>query len=76
MGAALLGAGSALVDACGATDVDVDGVAGLLGHTRMTVGTAVAAAVAATSAIVAFLVRYHGGGGALNVNAVSFEARS
>jgi hypothetical protein len=42
----------------------------------MTVGTAVAAAVAATSAIVAFLVRYHGGGGALNVNAVSFEARS
>jgi hypothetical protein len=77
MGAALLGAGCALVDVCGATDVEFDGsVAGLLGHTRMTIGTATAADAATISAIVACLVRYHGGGGALNVSAVSFEARS
>ena len=61
---------------CGATDVDVEMVGGLVGHTRMTIGAAAAADAAATSAIVAFLVRYHGGGGALDVNAVSFEARS
>ena len=77
IGAALLGAGCALVDACGATDVDFEGsVAGLLGHTRMTVGTATAAHAAAMSAMVACLVRYHGGGGALNVSAVSLEVRS
>jgi hypothetical protein len=42
----------------------------------MTIGTATAADAAAMSAIVAFLVRYHGCGGDLNVNAVSLEARS
>ena len=77
MGAELLGAGCALVDVCGATDVDFEGaVAELPGHTRMTTGTATAAATAAMSAIVACLVRYHGCGGALNVSAVSVEARS
>lgn len=76
MGAELLGAGCALVDVCGATDVDFEGaVAELSGHTRMTTGTATAA-TKATSAIVACLVRYHGCGGALNVSAVSLEARS
>jgi len=77
VGTALLGAGCALVEVCGATDVDVEGaVAGLLGHTRMTTGTATAADTAAISAIAACLVRYHGGGGALNVNPLSFDARS
>jgi hypothetical protein len=42
----------------------------------MTTGTATAADAAAISAIVACLVRYHGCGGALNVNAVTVEARS
>ena len=43
VGSALLSAGCTLVDVCGATDVDFEGaVAGLLGHTRMTTGTATA----------------------------------
>jgi hypothetical protein len=44
----------------------------------MTTGTATATAAEATaiSAIVARLVRYQGGGGALNVNEPLFEARS
>jgi hypothetical protein len=72
-----VGVGCALVDGCGATDVDFEGpVAGLLENTSMTTGTATAADAAAINAIVACLVRYHGCGGALNVNAVSFEARS
>jgi hypothetical protein len=73
VGAALLGAGCALVDGCGATDVDFEGaVVGLLENTSITIGTA----TAAISAIVASLVRYHGCGGALNVNSLLFEARS
>jgi hypothetical protein len=77
VGCALLGAGCALVEVCGATDVDFEGaVAWPPGHTRMTTGTATATDAAAISATVACLVRYHGCGGALNVNAVSFEARS
>ena len=80
VGSALLGAGWAPVDGCGATDVDsagpVAGVPGLLGHTSRTSGTATAADAAAIIAIVACLVRYHGGGGDLNVNALLFEARS
>lgn len=72
-----MGAGWALVDACGETDVDSSGsVAGLLGHTSKATGTATAADVAAISAIDAFLVRYHGRGGVLNVNPLLFEARS
>jgi hypothetical protein len=42
----------------------------------MTTGTATAANAAAISAIPACLVRYHGGGGVLNVNPLLFEARS
>ena len=62
-------AGWALVDACGDTDVDSSGpVAGLLGNTSKTTGTATAADATATSAIVACLVRYHGRGGGLNVS--------
>jgi hypothetical protein len=77
VGAALLGAGCALVDGCGATDVDFEGaVAGLLESTSITIGTATAADAAAISAMVACLVRYHGRGGALNVNSLIFEARS
>jgi hypothetical protein len=77
VGCALVGAGWALVDVCGETDVDSPGLpAGLLGHTSTTTGTATAADAAAISAIVACLVRYHGGGGALNVNALLFDARS
>jgi hypothetical protein len=77
VGSALLGVGCALVDGCGATDVDVEGsVAGLLDNARKTTGTTTAADATAMSAIVACLVRYHGGGGALNVNPPSFEARS
>ena len=73
----MVGAGWALVDVCGETDVDSPGLfAGLLGHTSTTIGTATAADVAAISAILACLVRYHGDGGALNVNALLFEARS
>jgi hypothetical protein len=72
-----VGAGWALVDACGEMDVDSPGLlAGLLGHTSTTTGTATAADAAAISAILAGLVRYHGGGGALNVKALLFEARS
>jgi hypothetical protein len=72
-----VGAGWALVDACGERDVDPPGLlAGLLGHTSTTTGTATAADAAAISAILACLVRYHGDGGALNVNALLFEARS
>ena len=73
----LLGAGCALVDACGATDVDSSGpVAGLLRSTSMTTGTATAADAAAISAIVAALVRYHGRGGGLNVSVLLFGVRS
>jgi hypothetical protein len=73
----LVGAGWALVDARGETDVVSPGLlAGLLGHMSTTTGTATAADVAAISAILACLVRYHGDGGALNVNALVFEARS
>jgi hypothetical protein len=72
-----VGAGCALVDTCGETDVDSPGLlAGLLGHTSTTTGTATAADAAAISAILACLVRYHGGGGGLNVNALLFEGRS
>jgi hypothetical protein len=78
VGAALLGAGCKLVDGCDDPDVDVDGsVVGLLGHISKTSGTAIAADAAATSiAIDARLVRYHGSGGALNVNELLLEARS
>jgi hypothetical protein len=69
VGSTLLGAGCALVEVCGDTDVDVEGsVAGLLGNTSKTTGTATAADAAASSAIDACLVRYHGSGGALNIN--------
>jgi hypothetical protein len=69
----LLGDGWALVDTCGATDVDCWGpVEGLLGNTSKTIGTATAAAI---SVMVAGLVRYHGAGGGRNVN-VLLEARS
>lgn len=72
----VLGAVGALVDAFGETDVDSPGLlAGLLGHTSMTTGTAKVADAAAISAIRACLVRYHGGG-ALNVKALLLEARS
>ena len=77
MGCTLVGVGCAVVDTCGATDVDFEGsVAGLLGNTSKTTGTTTAADAAATSAIVACLVRYHGCGGALNVNPQLFEAMS
>jgi hypothetical protein len=71
-----LGAGWALVDACGETDVESRGLfAGLLDNTSKTTGTATAAAAVTINAIVACLVRYHGGGGGLNVNALLVEAR-
>jgi len=77
VGAAVLGVGWALVDACGATDVDPSGpAAGPLRNTTMTTGTATAAAAAAMSAIVACLVRYQGLGGGRNVNELLSEARS
>jgi hypothetical protein len=78
MGAALMGAGWTLADGCGATDVvdSAGSVAGLLGHTSTTIGTATAADAPASKAIVACLVRYHGDGGGLNVSALVFEARS
>ncbi|MDT5330202.1 MAG: hypothetical protein QOF31_1499 [Mycobacterium sp.] len=73
----LLVVGCALVDGCGATDVDVEGsVAGLLGNTNKATGTTTAVDAAAISTIVACLVRYHGRGGALKVNPLLFEARS
>jgi hypothetical protein len=50
--------------------------AGLLRKASRTTGTATAAQATATSAILAGLVRYQGGGGDLNVNALLFEARS
>jgi hypothetical protein len=72
-----MGTGWALVDACGATDVEGAGlVEGLSGNTSRTIGTATAADATAISAIVACLVRYHGGGGGLNVKVLVFEARS
>jgi hypothetical protein len=71
-----VGAGWALVDACGETDVDSPGLLAGLGHMSTTTGTATAADAAAISAILACLVRYHGDGGARNVNALLFEARS
>jgi hypothetical protein len=76
VGWALLGAGWAVVDACGATDVSAGPVAGLRGHASKTTGTATVAAAAVMSAIRASFVRYHGGGGDLNVNELMFEARS
>ena len=69
VGEALLGAGWAVVDACGATDVDCSGpVAGPSGGTSMTIDPATAADALAISTIVACFVRYHGAGGALNVS--------
>jgi hypothetical protein len=69
----VVSAGRTLVDGCGATDVDSAGrFARPVGQMSRTTGTATAAAI---SAIVACFVRYHGGGGALNVNALLFEAR-
>ena len=69
VGEALLGAGWAVVDACGATDVDCSGpVAGPSGRTSMTIDPATAADALAISTIVACFVRYHGAGGALNVS--------
>jgi hypothetical protein len=77
VGSALLGVGCTVVDGCGAADVDVVGsVAGLLDVASKTTGTATAADATAMSAIVACLVRYHGGGGVRNVNPPLFEARS
>ena len=73
----LLGDGWALVDTCGATDVDCWGpVEGLLGNTSKAIGTATAADAAAISVMVAGLVRYHGAGGGRNVNVLLLEARS
>jgi hypothetical protein len=77
MGAAALGAGWALVDACGATDVDSSGpAAGPVRNTTMTTGTATTAAAATMSAIVACLVRYQGRSGGRNINVLLSEARS
>jgi hypothetical protein len=68
------GAGSGLVEACGATDVDRSGsVPGLPRNTSMTTGTATATAVAAINTIVACLVRYHGRGGGPNVRVLMSE---
>jgi hypothetical protein len=73
----LLGAGAALIDGRGATDVGSTGpAAGSLRKVSRTTGTATAAQATATSAILAGLVRYHGGGADLNVNALLFDARS
>ena len=74
----MLGDGwAAVVDACGATEVDWPGpVEESPGHTSKTRGTATAAAATAMSAIVACLVRYHGAGGGRNVSVLLFEARS
>jgi hypothetical protein len=47
-----------------------------VGHRSTATGTAITAITAAITAIRACLVRYHGDGGALNVNALLFEARS
>jgi hypothetical protein len=47
----------------------------LFGDARRTSGISTAAPAAATSAMVAAFVRYHGGGGALKVN-VLLEGRS
>jgi hypothetical protein len=66
-----------LIDGRGATDVDSTGpVAGPLGSVSRTTGTATAAEATVMSAILACLVRYHGGGGDLNVNELLFDARS
>jgi hypothetical protein len=73
----MLGVGWAVVDGRGATDVDCSGpVVVLLGQASRTIGTTTAADAAAMSAIRACLVRYHGGGGVRNVNALLFVARS
>lgn len=77
VGAALLGTGWADVDGFGATDVDCSGlVAESPPNASRTIGTATAAVATAIRAIFAGLVRYHGGGGDLNVNVLLFEARS
>jgi hypothetical protein len=77
VGGALLGAGWVLIDGRGATDVDSTGlVAGALRKVSRTIGTATAAEATAMSAILACLVRYHGGGGDLNVNELMSDARS
>jgi hypothetical protein len=77
VGAALVGAGCAVVDGCGATDVDCSGlVAESLPNASRTIGTATAAAATAIRATFACFVRYHGDGGALKVSVLLLEARS
>ena len=77
VGGTLLGAGWALVDGLGATEVDCSGaVEESPRNASMTIGTATAAVATAIRATFAGLVRYHGGGGALNVNVLLSEARS
>jgi hypothetical protein len=74
---AVLGAAGAVVDGCGATDVDGAGpVEELSGHASTTIGTTTAAATTAASAILACLVRYQGSGGARNVSVLVSDARS
>ena len=73
----MLGAAGAVVEGCGATDVDGAGpVEELSGHASTTIGTTTAAATTATSAILARLLRYQGSGGARNVSVLVSEARS
>lgn len=77
VGGALVGTGWAVVEGWGATDVDCWGLgAESPRNASRTIGTATAAAAAAIMATCAGFVRYHGGGGALNVNERLFEARS
>jgi hypothetical protein len=71
-----LGAGWAVVEGRGATDVDCPGpVEELPGQTSSAIGTATAAEATAISAILTPLLRYHGSGGARKVNVLLFEAR-
>jgi hypothetical protein len=77
VGGALVGTGWAVVDGCGATDVDCWGlVAESPRNASRTIGTATATAATAIRAILACFVRCHGDGADLNVNVLLFEGRS